>query len=129
MLFDLTAVSSKRVSQVDEMHVGGSHWIRLSTFGWAMGGLFAGAGLSMLLRATVAPGQLWPWLAAPAVALAAVVLFDPARSMEGENTRRRIDAITARLKRPDGVFFTPGTLDVYEPNSLTVFDMHDHPID
>lgn len=129
MLFDLTAISGQRVSQVDELHVGGRQWVPVTGMLLALGGAAMGAGIATLIRMTLAPGAWWPFLAAPICAAAAVILFGRRRSMEGEATQRRIERMFASRTRMDGRFIRPGSLEPFDPNGFTFIETHDHPID
>lgn len=63
MLFDLTSVSGQRVSQVDELHLGGRQWVSSTNLFIAAAGAVAGAVLATLVRVLpAAAGQWWPYL-------------------------------------------------------------------
>ena len=99
MLFDLTSVSGQRVSQVDELHLGGRQWVSSTN-------LFIAAGM-----------------------VAALVLFVRRRSVEGERNMRRIDRIMARRHGMDGRFVRPGSLEPYDPGGYELIEFHDHLVD
>lgn len=126
MLFDLTSVSGQRVSQVDELHLGGRQWVSSTNLFIAV----AGAALATLVRVLpAAAGQWWPYLLIPAGMVAALVLFVRRRSVEGERNMRRIDRIMARRHGMDGRFVRPGSLEPYDPGGYELIEFHDHVID
>lgn len=126
MLFDLTSVSGQRVSQVDELHLGGRQWVSSTNLFIAV----AGAALATLVRVLpAAAGQWWPYLLIPAGMVAALILFVRRRSVEGERNMRRIDRIMARRHGMDGRFVRPGSLEPYDPGGYELIEFHDHVID
>lgn len=130
MLFDLTSVSGQRVSQVDELHLGGRQWVSSTNLFIAVAGAVAGAALATLVRVLpAAAGQWWPYLLIPAGMTAALVLFVRRRSVEGERNMRRIDRIMARRHDMDGRFVRPGSLEPYDPGGYELIEFHDHVID
>ena len=130
MLFDLTGVCGQRVAQVDELHLGGRHWVSSTTLLIALGGAVAGMMPAVLIRLTPpAAGQWWPFLLSPLTAGLAVWLFGRRRSEEGETTRRRIERIMDERRGMDGRMFVPGSVEPYDPRFREIIILHDHPID
>lgn len=128
MLFDLTAISRQRAAQVDELHVGGRLWVSSTTAFIALGGMISGVLAGEIIRFTLAPGELWPFLAVPILGLAAVILFARPRSQEGETTSSRAKRMIARHTTLDGEFLLPGSMTPYDPNRHDVAFIHDHPL-
>ncbi|RSX49859.1 hypothetical protein [Bifidobacterium castoris] len=128
MLYDLTKVSGQRVSQVDELHVGGRQWMRSADLFLLLGGGAAGAGAAQLLR-VVFRGQYWPYLLVPVFAVAVFLLFTRKRSRAGETTRRRWDRWRDRHRAKHHEFILPGSPDSFRPNGRTIILLHSHPYD
>lgn len=130
ILLDLTGISGQRVAQVDELHLGGRHWVSSTTLFIILGGMAAGVMLAALIRlAPMAAGQWWPFLLAPVCGVLAVWLFGRRRSEEGETTRRRIERIVDERRGMDGRMFVPGGVEPYDPRFCEIVILHDHPID
>ena len=125
MLFDLTRISGQRVDQVDELHVGGRHYIRSTTLFIGMGGMLAGAIAALPLRLLF--GGMWPFLLVPVGMVLAVVLFDRKRSRDGELNRRRVEKLVNSLRDKDGGFALPCG-EPFSPNGWTVVEQHSHPV-
>lgn len=127
MLFDLTRLSGLRVAQVDELRLGGRHWVRSTDVLLFLAGLAAGAlpatGLRMLT------GGWIPWLLIPLGGILSLVMFSRKRSVNGEITLRRFDRLMNRAKRVDGGFILPGSDRVFSPNDYGFRELHDHPVD
>lgn len=127
MLYDLTKISGQRVSQVDELHVGGRVWMRSTDFFLILGGMGIGVVLASLVR-MVWRGSWVPYLLVPVCGFLLFFMFTRKRSRAGEVNRRRWDKWRDRRSVREHAFILPGNPEPFSPNMHRIILLHSHPL-